>query len=84
MKTNVPHLDIAALVGPDDWACLAPEIRRRFAPDHGPVVYRGALTVRRSAIGRVPVHFLEPVGVEFRLVSPLLWVDGGPLRLHYS
>jgi hypothetical protein len=53
MKTNVPHLDIAALVGPDDWACLAPEIRRRFAPDHGPVVYRGALTVRRSAIGRV-------------------------------
>jgi hypothetical protein len=53
MTTDAPHLDLAALVGPDDWACLAPDIRRRFAPDHAPVVYRGALTVRRSSIGRV-------------------------------
>jgi hypothetical protein len=65
VKTDTPHLNIAALVGPDDWACLAPDIRRRFAPDHAPVVYRGALTVRRSAIGflyaRIAAAFGRPL-----------------------
>ena len=62
MKTNVPHLDIAALVGRDDWACLAPDIRRRFAPDHAPLVYRGALTVRRSSIGRMYARIAAAFG----------------------
>jgi hypothetical protein len=62
MKTDATHLDIAALVGPDDWACLAPDIRRRFSPDHAPAVYRGALTVRRSAIGRLYARIAAVVG----------------------
>jgi len=65
LKTDTPHLDIAALIGPDDWACLAPDIRRRFAPDHAPMVYRGALTVRRSPIGllyaRIAAAFGRPL-----------------------
>jgi len=62
MKTDTPHLDIAALVGPDDWACLAPDIRRRFAPDHPPVVYRRALTVRCSLVGRLYARFAAAFG----------------------
>jgi hypothetical protein len=65
LKTDTPHLDIAALIGPDDWACLAPDIRRRFAPDHARMVYRGALTVRRSPIGllyaRIAAAFGRPL-----------------------
>ena len=48
-------VDLPRLVGAEGWARLAPAIRRRFARDHAgaPVVYRGRMDFRRSAVGFV-------------------------------
>lgn len=62
MNRQTPDLDIAALVGPADWASLPPEVRRRFAPGHPPVAYRGALTIRRSLCGRVYARLAAALG----------------------
>lgn len=45
-------LDIAALLGPDQWQQLSAAIRHRFATGHADVSYRGTLLLRHSAIGR--------------------------------
>jgi hypothetical protein len=41
------------MVGAAAWSTLAPEMRRRFEPGHGPAVYRGTMRLERSAIGLV-------------------------------
>jgi hypothetical protein len=69
MPPGTPSLDIAALLGPDEWARLAPDIRRRFAPDHPKVVYRGALTVRRSLIGDLYARLATAFGRPLPLLA---------------
>lgn len=55
-------LDIETLLPPGGWASLSVDIRRRFAPGHAPVVYRGALTARRSLLGAVFAWAAAPFG----------------------
>ena len=47
------ELDIASLLGPQDWQQLSPAIRRRFARSHAPTTYRGQMQLHCSPVGRV-------------------------------
>jgi Domain of unknown function (DUF4166) len=57
-------LHIETLLPAGDWAALSPDIRRRFAAAHAhaPVIYRGALTIRRSPIGALFALLAAPLG----------------------
>ncbi len=59
---NAKPLEIESLVPPEDWASLSVDIRRRFAAGHAPVVYRGALTMRRSWLGALFAWAAKPLG----------------------
>jgi hypothetical protein len=65
-----PALDIAALLGPEQWQGLSAAIRHRFAAGHADVSYRGTMRLRHSAIGRC---FAALAGL---LGSPLAAFDG--------
>lgn len=58
----MPSLQIENLIPAEDWASLSPDIRRRFAAAHAPVIYRGALTIRRSKIGALFACLAAPLG----------------------
>ena len=45
-------LDLSALVGAEAWARLPVAVQQRFAANHAATVYRGALDLECSALGR--------------------------------
>lgn len=55
-------LEIETLMTPEDWTSLPGDVRRRFAPHHAQVVYRGVLTVRHSWLGALFAWAAAPLG----------------------
>jgi hypothetical protein len=61
-RQPTPPLDLAASVGPADWARLPACLRRRFDAKHGPARYDGTMDLDRSAIGGWFAWLVRPFG----------------------